>query len=509
MKKRVLSYLLIFASACMLLSGCTTQTGGEQGNETNESGDSDSHEEENETSTENVYVDTNGYLDNDQVFVVGVESLPYSDMEIYEQLFSLNNRIEVDIDITDEELLKLQMDYEKYEEKGSKSPIYRETSMNITITTTKDTFTYHIPQIGVRMKGNTSRTNFYNSFEGQYNLIHLRVKFTEEEFAALDGLEMKWNRNDDRTYVREIYAYDMYRDLGIMAPHVNLASVDFGGVHQGVFNIYEPVDKLFIEKRVAKEDQDGDLYKCAWSRNGADLTVNCSVGIEDEDACKFYNYDLKNNKKTSDHGLMKNLLRVLNRSTVTKEELEEVLDMESFLRFSAVSYFVGNPDDMRNDYNNYYIYFMKSTGKAVFIPYDCDRVRGVTCGWNPTGNGMTGVSPFSTMAEGARQEQPNPLITLTVQEGGYYIDEYILHLKTVAASKWMTNEHFNEYYYIAKNNYYDYTTPGKTFYNAERHDFSFDLEASEGLNSDWENASFADYVEAILETYNRCIAEYH
>lgn len=516
MKKRLLSGILIFTMLSILLTGCTTgESGTSQKDDTGHSSEmteddtdskensgnanDDGNQEENETLID--YVDTNGYLNNDEVYVVGVEKLPYSQEEIYQALFTLNNRIEIAIDITDGELQKLQQDYEKYTNMGSKSPIYREASMNISITNSKETITYHIPHIGVRMKGNTSRTSFYNSHDGQYNLIHLRIKFEDGDFATLENLEMKWNRNDDSTYVREIYAYDMYRALGILAPRVNLASTDMGGVHQGVFNIYEPVDKNFIKRYVAEKDQDGDLYKCAWAHNGASLTKDCSVGIEDEDQVKFYNYDLKTNKKSSNHEQMKNLLEVLNSSNVTKQQLEEVVDMESFLQFAAISYFVGNPDDIRNDYNNYYIYFLKSSGKAIFIPYDCDRVLGVTQGWNPTGDGMTGVSPFSKMAEGAREDQKNPLFRLTVDEGGYYIQEYILKLKQVAASKWMTTDCFNEYYYIASTNYFNYTTPDKEFHNAQGCDFYFSLDESKGLNTGDGNASFAEYVTAKLNAF--------
>lgn len=493
--KKIIASILIFTSISFLLTSCSGFTNNTENTSQNETwGNS-------ENATQIEYVDTNGYLEKDDVFVVGVEALPYSDEELFKQLFNLKNHIDIDIDISDEELAKLQADYEEYEKKGSKSPIYREASMNITIGTTKDTYTYHIPNVGVRMKGNTSRTSFYNDYEGQYNLIHLRVKFMDGDFAALENLEMKWNRNDDSTYVRELYAYDMYRDMGILAPHVNLASTDFGGVHQGVFSIYEPVDKNFIEKNVAEEDQDGDLYKCGWTRVGANLTTACTIGIEDEEQGKFYNYDLKNNKKTSNHELMKNLIAVLNKSNVKMEELEEVVDMENFLKFAAVSYFVGNPDDIRNDYNNYYIYFLKSSGKAVFIPYDCDRVFGVTESWNPTGDGMTGVNPFSTMAEGARNEQQNPLFRLTVNEGGYYVDDYTLQLKLVSASQWLTTAKFNEYYSLASGNYAGDTTPDKTFYNAENHDFSFDLNKSDGLNTDRGNASFEEYVTAILKSF--------
>jgi len=475
MKKNYKWFLLICVVVMLFLPGCSHT---ETGNGNHQDGD-------------------NEQSDVKDALKVGTDKLPYSQEEIFAQLFDINNVIKIDIEITDEELMNIQRDYEFYRDKGSKSPIYREASMYITIDSAKDCYTYYIENIGIRMKGNTSRIDFYSEEDGQYNLIHYRVKFMDDEFATLDNLELKWNRNDDSTYIREYYAYEMYRDAGVLAPHVNLTTLEVGNLHQGVFSIYEPVDKNFIKKYVAKEDQGGDLYKCAWTMNGADLTRGTSVGVEDEENARFYNYDLKTNKSESEHEQMKNLLAILNKSNVTKEELAQVVDMDNFLTFSAVSYFVGNPDDMRNNYNNYYIYFMKGSGKAVFIPYDQDRVLGVTKGWNPSGDGMTGVSPFSTKAKGANEMQKNPLIVKTIdRERGMYLKEFEAVLKDVAQSDWLTMDKFETLYYVASGNYSAYTRPGKVFWNAEHFNFQFELHKSDGLGTEGGNASFDEYLKA-------------
>lgn len=462
---------------------------------------------EQETESEDTSI-IDSYLADDSIVVVGKETLPYTPEEIYTQLFNLENRVDIEIDISNEEMLNIQKDYEKYSHMGSKSPIYRPASIYIKIDNKKDKYTYYIPNVGFRMKGNTSRTNFYDEQQGQYNLVHYRVKFLEGDFATLEGLELKWNRNDDSTYVREIYAYDMYRDLGVLAPRVSLATMEVADVQQGVFFVYEPVDKNFIERYVDKKDQGGDLYKCAWTHNGASLTLDCSVGIEDEDKVQFFNYDLKTNKKTSKHERMKNLLEVLNRDGVTRLEIESVVDIPNFMMFAAISYFVGNPDDIRNNYNNHYIYFLKSTGRAVFIPYDMDRVFGVTAGYNPMNDGMTSVSPFSNRAEGAGEEQRNPLFRYTVAEEGYYKSEYVEALEQVAYSKWFKFTNFEKWYASARNNYADSTKPSKKFYNAEYLQFSFDINRSAGLDRWDANASFADYVYAKMDAYQRHVSEY-
>lgn len=435
------------------------------------------------------------------VYYVAKDRLPYSEETIYQQMFDLNNKIAIEVDISDRVMELLQKDYEEYRRKGSKSPIYREADLRITIETEEEKITYVIENVGIRMKGNTSRTDFYEEGTGQYNLIHFKVDFGERTFATLEKLEMRWNKNDDSTYVREYYAYEMYRDFGLLAPHINLATMKVAGEHQGVFSICEPVDKVFIEKYVAKVDKGGDLYKCGWSRIGANLTSYCSIGIENEETGEFYNYDLKTNKKDSTHAKMKNLLRVLNKKGVTKEEIAEVVDMKSFLAFEAVTYFTGNPDDMRNDYNNYYIYFLESNGKAVFIPYDVDRVFGLTKDWNPLGNAMTEISPFSKKAESMGINQENPLYLFTVCEGGYYTEEFKEALKRVAESEWLTMDKFTAVYETAYKNYIGETRPDKTYGNAANHQFHFNINASEGLGSTGGNASFREYLDAKRKAY--------
>ena len=438
-----------------------------------------------------------------KVYLVGADILPYSEETIYEQLFDLNNKIAIELVVSDEVMLRLQKDYEEYERKGSKSPIYREADIRITIETQKEKSTYVMENIGIRMKGNTSRTDFYDEQDGQYNLIHFKVDFGEKTFATLEKLELRWNKNDDSTYIREYYAYEMYRDFGVLAPHINLATMRVAGEYQGVFTICEPVDKVFIKKYVEKAEQGGDLYKCGWSKTGANLTKACTIGIEDETEGSFYNYDLKTNKSDSTHARMKNLIAVLNKKGVTKEEIAEVVDMDNFLAFEAVTYFTGNPDDMRNDYNNYYIYFLESTGKAIFIPYDVDRVFGLTKDWNPLGDAMTSISPFSTKAESMHRKQENPLYLKTVCAGGYYIEEFAEKLEQVASSRWMTTEHFMSVYEIAYGNYMGKTRPDKEYGNAAGHQFRFNRNENAGLGSTKGNASFAAYLDAKLKTYHR------
>lgn len=450
--------------------------------------------------------------------------------ELFEKLFDINNVVSIQIEISDEELEKLQQDYVVYDTKNSKSPIYR-VADKVTISVGDEV--YEIEEVGIRHKGNTSYVPVYDRNTGKLNLAHYRLSFnetfddekyygedakvweTEEErqgrkdrrFATLKTLEVKWNKNYDNTHVREIYAYDMYRAMGVMAQHVNLCSLGVNSENYGVVNIYEPVDSEFIRKNLPEEDAGGDLYKCGWSHNPANFVKeDVTYGIEDKDTGASFNYELKTNKKNSVHADFENLLNVIGDSNITKENFESVVDTEYLAKFMAVSYFAGNPDDYRNNYNNYYVYFLKSSGKAVLIPFDYDRCMGITYSWNPDGTGMTWVSPYSDKAEALGKEQENLIVRQAILDQKFIETEYQAALDEVRGSEWLTTEKFEEYYEIAKLNYEGLITPTVDFENAYEDQFRFSLEENAYQDgADYSNMSFEKYVTDITEYYDSCV----
>ena len=453
-------------------------------------------------------------------YIVGEDELPFSDEEIYQQMFDPNTKLEINLDMSDKELQKLQDDYERYRNMGSKSPIYRLGNLTITMTTEQGTVSYVIKEVGARMKGNTSRTSFYNSSEGIYNYIHFKFDFqetfddegyygsdakvwgSEEErdarkdrtFATLEKLEMRWNKLYDATYLKESYAYEVYRSEGVLAPQCNIGVLDWSGARMGIYTVEEPVDKVFIERYVSEEDAGGDLYKLGWTNEGATFTNTNSIGVEDEDKGQFFVYDLKTNKKKSNHEDLINLINTLNSGSVTKESFASVVDVDNFLKFAAVSYFMGNPDDLRNNYNNCYVYFLKSSGKAIFIPYDFDRCLGINREWNPNGNSMTKDNPYG---EGNQQ---SPLFRYSVDKGGFYTAEYTQVLLEVAENELLTADAFARRFAIAQSLYADQVTPERDLKNAGGRDFSFDLERT-GSASGGSNMSFQDYISAKMTAF--------
>ena len=150
-------------------------------------------------------------------------------MELYEQLFNIENAVTVDISMDKSEIDKLQADYQKYtaRDENKKSEIYRKANVTIKV----GSKSYTIDEVGIRLKGNQSLEPFYAS-NGTPNICSFKLSFDEtfddkDEYgssakvwnddnarkarkkrtvATLNELDIKWNITYDNTNIREIYA---------------------------------------------------------------------------------------------------------------------------------------------------------------------------------------------------------------------------------------------------------------------------------------------------------------
>ena len=141
--------------------------------------------------------------------------------------------------------------------------------------------------------------------------------------------------------------------------------------------------------------------------------------------------------------------------------IKKYLDVDNFLKYSALCWVFGLPDDLRNNYNNYYIYFNKF-GKALFLPYDNDRCFGIMNGWEKD---MRKVSWDSTQAIGSNGFNQCPLILRLISGGSN--NTHLVHEQ----SKEVYHRYCIEYAakYLDEDKFIEYTNQ---FVYAPSHDFS-------------------------------------
>jgi spore coat protein H len=339
--------------------------------------------------------------------------------------------------------------------------------------------TVFINDIGFRSRGNLSRVLLENQ-NGSLNMSHFKLSFHEdfdlEEYKVnnnrtvfeVEEIEMKFNRNGDSTYITEKYALDLFRELDVYAAHTTLANIyvqiDNEVHYYGVYTLFEPIDKLFLERRMTKDEAKGNLYKSLWQQFGpAALQTGYdanAIGIKNESINYRPSYDLKTNKKSPNHSQLVDFINQINQlnGPAFKTYIENHFNVDMFLRYLAVGVMLGNPDDYRAMGNNYYLYHNPVSNQWMMIPYDYDH--GLGQGWQ-------GEQVFSNYTIGANiyrwgnlnkallgvDSYPHPLVDkiLMIPEFQLLYENYLRQL--ISEDSLFTFSRFYEIYDTQKRHY--------------------------------------------------------
>lgn len=331
-----------------------------------------------------------------------------------------------------ESVIKISLRFKKeslqgIEECGVSNSIYQDYYFPCDMSLTVNDKNYEFKEVGARRKGNLSRNDDFAkgrihyklSFQETFDEVFYRdrypslyvdwsgnddLKKEREERTLFDmkKIDLKWNRNQDETYLRQNYTNHIFSRAGVIASNtafgiVNIYSDDNLNVAYEPYDIIECIDKVKIKRYFTKEASKGDLYKLSYNgtgkvdfrketsliKNNDGYTINSQyVGKEDTEKGYHPPYDIKTNKKTSTHEDLIKFIATLNDDTRSSDEFESTLESLVDLRYTAkyltYSWAVGDPDDLRCNYNNSYIYFDSVNHRAYLIPYDHDRSLGVT-----------------------------------------------------------------------------------------------------------------------------------
>lgn len=446
--------------------------------------------------------------------------------------FDITNEIKFTININDSELKKLNSDHEI-----NNKETYRVCNVDIEL----NGIIYHYENVGIRQKGNTSRGHITDG-DGNINLRHYKLSFQEEfddeyrgdkftfkskeaqkyqkdrTFFGLEKLNIRWNKNKDATYLKEFYSYEMYRANKVLAPRSNLVNVlmDVDGVKQnlGVYLAIEDINKAFLKRNLKENYTKGDLYKLGWSYEGArlDRLDNNLIGIEEQikydDKYSQINfpYDLKTNKKTSKHEQLKAFLsKAINTSVDGYYNFfKNDTIYESVINYLAVSYLLGDTDDLRGNYNNTFMYFVNGTNKMLLIPTDNDRSLGSTGGTgNPTNHHGVYNEPFDNQT--GYSVNDSKFFERSIFENGNsnIKNDYVKAISQVINNGWMNISKFESYYNKAYNNYKDDLNLGNRI-NGDK--IEFNLIEANNVSDGW-NLSTNEYMRLKVETFNNFISD--
>lgn len=242
-----------------------------------------------------------------------------------------------------------------------------------------------VENAGFRTKGNLTLKTTARSDSERYSF---RVKFGKyEKGQTMDGLdEMVLNNNlFDPSYLREALTYEAMRDIGLPGSMTTFANLTINGQAYGLYLCAEAVEDSLLERIFG--DAGGNLYK-------ADMGATLLPGSEDSLEHKAGDDE----DKTALTALIEALAALPEGE---KGDLEERLDVDSFLRYIAANIVLGNEDSyLGRNAQNFYLY--ERDGRFSIIPWDYNMSfgSGMDAGEASSSGGERGEFPGGQRGEG-------------------------------------------------------------------------------------------------------------
>jgi hypothetical protein len=257
-----------------------------------------------------------------------------------------------------------------------------------------------IPDIGFRLRGNTSRQSLKKSFKVSFNTF-----VSGRSYHGIEKLNLNGEHNDP-SIIRSKLAWDMFNEFGSAASRAAHVRVYINGRYYGLYISVEHVDENFVLSRYGNNT--GNLYKCLWP---ADLTFRgtAASGYDHYMSGDRLVYELKINEDTWNYTDLADFITFLNTSSdnTFRQEIENWFNVPAFLKGLAVDAAVGSWDDYWFLKNNFYLYHNVETGRFEFIPYDYDNTFGIW--WNDILQGRNwGTQDVYTWGNPG---EPRPLVT--------------------------------------------------------------------------------------------------
>ena len=215
-------------------------------------------------------------------------------------------------------------------------------------------------KVEIRFKGRSTRYFPKKSY---------RIKFPKGELFGKSHQINLHAMYIDKSFIREKLAWDIFEDMGEMAPHASsYARVSINGESKGVFLTVDRIDRYFLQRNGRYASS---MYNAGGFYSLADLT------IQSVDLLKLY-YE-KEIGDDNDYSDLQDLISVLNTTTdsVFSSKLDSLFEMGSVYKWLA-----GNILMMMGDsyIKNYYLYhdLSRKIQSWVVIPWDYDQTFGLS-----------------------------------------------------------------------------------------------------------------------------------
>jgi len=212
--------------------------------------------------------------------------------------------------------------------------------------------------------------------------INTDAYISDQEFHNLKQLIFT-NCIGDSSLLWEKTAYDLMHVAGVASSNICYVEIWIDITDDtkpsefwGVYTMIERVDRKFLGNRFGQESKDGNLYKASHAQRGPMDLKYYGDSIEDYPMTnRQYAYGKENNLDDADYSDIIKLCYVIDGAEYSSPEdfaeaLEEVFNVDTFLRYMAVITLTMNWDSYPFTGNNFFLFNNPVSGKFEWIPWD-------------------------------------------------------------------------------------------------------------------------------------------
>lgn len=275
-----------------------------------------------------------------------------------------------------------------------------------------------VKYVGIKTKGNLTLKEVWNSSSDRFSFTINFGKYINTDNGYTDkqnlyGLRKVALNNiyGDATLMKEYLSYELMTKMGIPTPEYSLINLYINDEFYGVYMMVESIDSSLTQRTLGEKSD----YLVKPESSGGDLIYDNSLDeyINDDGEFDFSSiiYDNsgniiypndKSNPLYKYNGLWENdedtfedivdmlptifkWMKTLNKLNNTdnpntddyKLALEEIIDVDSLIRYFAVNTYLVNLDSYQSEKMQNYALYINETGRATIIPWDYNYSFGV------------------------------------------------------------------------------------------------------------------------------------